>query len=260
MTVLRLRRTRHDVPAQPQAAPRYPGLTIFVVFIPVVFLLLFVFVFGGALGAGLVPGGGQEDYLEFVVPGILLVTIAGGGAAPPSESRWTCTRGSSRGSARCRSRAARCWPVTSGAASSRLVALTLVLGIAVLIGFRPTPARSTGCCCRRLVAHHVRAGLAGGRHGNAGQVGRDREQPAAAVPAAAVPRRGFVPTDSMPEWLQVFAEWQPFTPFIETVRGLLLGTEIGRTTDGSSLVWCVAIGVGGYLWAKKLYERDPAAR
>ena len=48
-------------------AIRYPGLTIFVVFIPVVFLLLFVYVFGGALGAGIVPGGGQEDYLEFVV-------------------------------------------------------------------------------------------------------------------------------------------------------------------------------------------------
>ena len=54
-----------------------------------------------------------------------------------------------------------------------------------------------------------------------------------------------------------FAEHQPFTPIIETVRGLLLGTPIGD--DGLLAVgWCVLISVGGYLWARRLYERVPA--
>ena len=68
---------------------------------------------------------------------------------------------------------------------------------------------------------------------------------------------GFVPTESLPGPLAWFAEHQPFTPIIETVRGLLLGTPIG--TDGMvAVAWCVVISVGSYLWARKLYERDPS--
>jgi ABC-2 type transport system permease protein len=68
---------------------------------------------------------------------------------------------------------------------------------------------------------------------------------------------GFVPTDSLPDGLSWFAENQPFTPFIETVRGLLLGTEIG---DSGLLAvgWCVGISIVGFLWARKLYDRDPS--
>ena len=67
----------------------------------------------------------------------------------------------------------------------------------------------------------------------------------------------FVPTESMPGPLAWFAEHQPFTPIIETLRGLLFGTPIGD----SGLVavgWCVVISVAGYLWARRLYERVPA--
>jgi ABC-2 type transport system permease protein len=68
---------------------------------------------------------------------------------------------------------------------------------------------------------------------------------------------GFVPTDSMPAGLRWFAENQPFTPFIETVRGLLLGTAIG---NGALLTvaWCALIALVGYRWALKLYNRDPS--
>src|SRR5262249_55519903 len=57
---------------------RYPSLTFFIVAIPVVVLLLFVYVFGGTLGAGLgVPQGGRDAYLAYVMPGVLLMTVAG---------------------------------------------------------------------------------------------------------------------------------------------------------------------------------------
>jgi len=67
---------------------------------------------------------------------------------------------------------------------------------------------------------------------------------------------GFVPTASMPGPLQWFAEHQPFTPIIETLRGLLLGTPIGD--DGwIAVAWCLVLSLAGYLWARRLYERVP---
>jgi len=64
----------------------------------------------------------------------------------------------------------------------------------------------------------------------------------------------FVPTDSMPTWLQWFAEYQPFTPFTETLRALLFATPLG-TSLWLSLAWIVVIGGGGWLWARTLYVR-----
>ncbi len=66
---------------------------------------------------------------------------------------------------------------------------------------------------------------------------------------------GFVPTDSMPTVLRWFAEYQPFTPLIETLRGLLMGTPIGNNAV-IAVGWCVVIALGGYLWSKKLFNRE----
>ena len=68
---------------------------------------------------------------------------------------------------------------------------------------------------------------------------------------------GFVPTDSMPAALRGFAEYQPFTPVIETLRGLLMGTAIGHDAV-LAVAWCAVIGFVGYLWAMRLYDRDPS--
>jgi ABC-2 type transport system permease protein len=66
----------------------------------------------------------------------------------------------------------------------------------------------------------------------------------------------FIPADSMPGWFQPIAEYQPFTPAIETLRGLLLGTEIGHN-GWLAIAWCVGLSVLGYFWSKSLFERDP---
>ncbi len=68
---------------------------------------------------------------------------------------------------------------------------------------------------------------------------------------------GFAPTDSMPAAMRWFAEHQPFTPFTETLRGLLLGTEIGADAI-ATIGWSAAITVLSYHWAKSLYNRDPS--
>ncbi len=62
----------------------------------------------------------------------------------------------------------------------------------------------------------------------------------------------------MPAGLSWFAEHQPFTPIMDTLRGLLLGTPIGNDWI-VALAWCAGIGVVGYLWAQRLYDRDPSA-
>ena len=67
---------------------------------------------------------------------------------------------------------------------------------------------------------------------------------------------GFVPTDSMPGPVAWFAENQPFTPIIETLRGLILGTPIGWSAL-VSIGWCAVIALGGYVWSMRLYNRDP---
>jgi ABC-2 type transport system permease protein len=66
---------------------------------------------------------------------------------------------------------------------------------------------------------------------------------------------GFVPTESMPTAMRWFADYQPFTPMMETLRGLLLGTPIG--SDGVlAILWCVGITAAGYLWARARYTRQ----
>jgi ABC-2 type transport system permease protein len=67
---------------------------------------------------------------------------------------------------------------------------------------------------------------------------------------------GFVPVESMPAAMRWFAEFQPFTPFIETVRGLLMGTAIG-TSALLTVGWCAVIGGFGFWWSMRLYERGP---
>jgi len=68
---------------------------------------------------------------------------------------------------------------------------------------------------------------------------------------------GFVPTASMPAGMRWFAEHQPFTPIIETLRGLLTGAPVGSTA-AVAVAWCAGITLFGYIWARALYNRDPA--
>ncbi|GAA3544366.1 hypothetical protein GCM10022222_30050 [Amycolatopsis ultiminotia] len=65
---------------------------------------------------------------------------------------------------------------------------------------------------------------------------------------------GFVPAGSMPVGLRWFAEYQPFTPVMETVRALPRSTPVGSNLV-LALGWCVLISLAGYLWARRLFER-----
>ena len=119
---------------------RYPSLTFFIAAIPVIFLLLFVFVLGGTLGAGLgLVAGGRAEYIAYVVPGILLVTVAGAAQGTAISIAMDMTEGIV---ARFRTMAiARASVLTGhviGSVIQTMLAIVIVMIVAVLIGFRST--------------------------------------------------------------------------------------------------------------------------
>jgi ABC-2 type transport system permease protein len=238
---------------------RYPVLTLMLVGLPVVFLLLFVYVFGGTLGAGLGgPTGGRAEYLDFVVPGIILITVASGANGTAISVAMDMTEGII---ARFRTMAIFRPSILTGHVIGSMIqtaiGLAVVIGIAVLIGFRPsaTPVEwvATAGVLAMITLAVTWLSVACGLVSKSVETASNLPMPLLLLPFLG---SGFVPTESMPTSLRWFAEYQPFTPFIDTVRGLLLGTAIG-TSATISIAWCVAITVASYLGARALFNRDP---
>ena len=240
---------------------RYPSLTLFIAGLPVVFLLLFVYVFGGAIGAGLGDvTAGREAYLAYVIPGILLMTVAGGSQGTAISVAMDMTEGII---ARFRTMAIARGAVLTGHVVGSVIqimlAVVIVMAVALLIGFRPTTGPLEWAAAAGLLA--LSAVAISWLSVALGMVPKDVET-ASNLPMFLVIlpflSSGFVPTETMPGPLAWFAEHQPFTPIIETIRGLLLGTPIGK--DGVlAVAWCVGISVLGYLWSRRLYDRNPAS-
>jgi ABC-2 type transport system permease protein len=117
---------------------RYASMTLLLIGMPIVFLLLFVYVFGGTLGAGLGgPGGGRAEYLEFVVPGILLIAVAAGAQGTAISVAMDMTEGII---ARFRTMAIFRPAVLTGHVLGSMIqtmlSLAIVLAVAMAIGFR----------------------------------------------------------------------------------------------------------------------------
>ena len=225
---------------------RYPSLTLLLLAVPISFLLLFVYVFGGTLGAGLgAAAGGRAAYLEYVVPGILMMTVAGAAQGTALTVAMDMAEGII---ARFRTMAiARASVLTGhvvGNVIQTFISLTVVLGVAVLIGFRPhaDPVQwlaligVLGLLTFALTWASVALGLVS----DTPETASNLPMPLMFLPFLG---SGFVPTDSMPAGLRWFAEYQPFTPAIETIRGLLIGGPIGHSAV-LTVAWSVAIATG----------------
>jgi ABC-2 type transport system permease protein len=238
---------------------RYPGLSMFTILGPVVILLLVVFVFGGTLGAGLPgvdPTGGRDAYLAYVMPGILLITIAGTASGVAITVAMDMTEGiTARFRTMAISRAAVLAGHVLGNTIQAIIAVVLVLGVGLLVGFRPTTGPLEWLAAGGLIVLIAFAvswiGVAMGMQSKTVETASNLPLILTILPLLG---SGFVPTASMPGWLQWFAQYQPFTPFIETIRGLLLGTPLGWNPM-LAVGWCVVIAVGGYAWSMVIYEK-----
>jgi ABC-2 type transport system permease protein len=240
---------------------RYPSLTLMLVGMPVIFLLLFVYVFGGALGAGIGgASGGRAEYVDYVTPGIILMTVAGAATGTAVSVAMDVTEGIvARFRTMAISRASVLTGHVVGSVIQTLLCMAVVVGVALLIGFRPSAGPLEWLAVVGVLTLFVLAltwlSVALGLVSKTVEAASNAPMPLMLLPFLG---SGFVPTDSMPTGLRWFAEYQPFTPVIETLRGLLLGSPIGDSAY-VSVAWCTGIALVGYLWAKKLFNRDPSS-
>ena len=240
---------------------RYPSLAIMLVAQPILFLLLFVYVFGGTLGAGLpgVPGGGDRgDYLVFITPGILVMAVASVALGTAIEVALDMTGGII---ARFRTMdIAKVSVLTGhvlGAVVKTLFAVTVTLAFAVLLGYRSDAGVGHWLVALTLLLLMAFAltwltvgmGLAA-----------DSVETASNTPLFLVLlpflSSAFVPTDAMPWGLRHFAEYQPFTPMIDSLRALTSGQSAGFDL-WLAVGWGALLAVVGYLWSRRLYTKVP---
>ncbi|SCE71974.1 ABC-2 type transport system permease protein [Micromonospora coriariae] len=238
---------------------RYPSMTLMLIGIPVIILLLFVYVFGGTLGAGLGPSGDRAQYANYVTPGILLITVVSGAQGTAISVAMDMTEGIV---ARFRTMAIFRPSVLTGHVLGSLIqallSLAVVTGVALLVGFRPTANPVEWLAVIGVLAMITFAltwlSVALGLVSESVETASNLPMPLVLLPFLG---SGFVPTDSMPTAVRLFADYQPFTPVMETLRGLLLGTGIG-TSAVLAVAWCAVITVLCFFWARALYNRNPA--
>lgn len=245
-------------------AVRYPGLTVFLVAGPLVMLLLFVYVFGGAFGAGVAEGvtpgaEGRAAYLDYITPTLLVMTVVGGATSVAVSAAMDAAGGIM---ARFRTMAISPGSVLSGHVLGfvvqALAALLLVLAAAVAIGYRPGAGPLDWLA---LLGLFVLLGLALNWLCVAMGLNARSVETASNTPTILLLLpflgSGFVPVETMPTAVRWFAEHQPFTPIIETARGLLAGgVGLDGTVAAQAVAWCVVIGVAGYAWARSLFRRE----
>ncbi|MFE0202553.1 ABC transporter permease [Streptomyces sp. NPDC058985] len=240
-------------------ARRYPSLTLNLLLTPVMLLLLFVYIFGDVMSAGMSGGADRDAYVAYLVPGLILMTIGSTTIGTAVSVSNDMTEGII---ARFRTMAIHRGSVlvghVVGSVLQSVLSVVFVGVVALAIGFRSTDATAL----EWLAAFGLIAAFSVALTWIA--VGMGLISPNAeaasnnALPLIFLPliSSTFVPIDAMPGWFQPIAEYQPFTPAIETLRGLLLGTEIGHN-GWLALVWCAALTVLGYFWSKSVFDRDP---
>ncbi|WOX23549.1 ABC transporter permease [Streptomyces sp. HUAS YS2] len=220
------------------------------ILLPVMLMLIFVYFFGGAIETG-------TQYVTYVVPGVL-VLCSGFGAASTAVAVSDDMKGGIVD--RFRSLDIGGTAILAGhvgaSVARNLVATTLVLGVAFLIGFRPAAGPLGWLAALGLLVAYITA--VSWLSAAAGLLARTPEAAGGFtffVMFLPYPSSAFVPIETMPSWLHGFSEHQPVTPLIESLRGLLLDQPVG-STPWVALAWCagllvVAVAASGGLFARR---------
>jgi ABC-2 type transport system permease protein len=244
---------------------RYPSMTLLLIGMPIVLLLLFVYVFGGQLSHGLDTAQaaghtGRAGYLNYVTPGVLLMTVAAAVQGTAIVVAMDMTGGIID---RFRTMAiARSAVLTGHVLASliqALVGLAIVLTVAVALGFRPQAGLLDWLGAIGLLALFSFAliwlATALGLAARSVETASNTPMFLTLLPFLG---SGFVVLATLPAGLEQFARYQPFTPVTETLRGLLTGTPSGANAVGA-VAWSVGIALASYLWARRLYTQRRSA-
>jgi ABC-2 type transport system permease protein len=228
---------------------RNPTSVFNAVLMPVVMLFMFVYLLGDAFSVGV-------DYVDYAVPGMMLLAVCYGLGGTAVAANSDMTKGIiNRFKVMDVPRGAVLTGKVVASVLTNLVAIAVLVGVAFLLGFSPSASFLDWLGVLGIVVLlgfatawlTVALGLAAKSPETAGM---------AAVPLIMLPffSSAIVPADKMGPGVRQFAEYQPFTPIIETLRGLLNG---GASSSDAiqAIAWCVGIALVGYLWAGSTFTK-----
>lgn len=227
---------------------------IMAIMLPVMLMLLFTYVFGGAIS----PGG---EYVTYVVPGIILLCAGFGSSSTAVDVAQDMTNGIID---RFRTMPIRSIGVITGHVAAslarNLLATGVVIGVAFLVGFRSDAGFLAWLAALGIITLFILAitwlfaaiGMIAGSASAASGYG---------FILLFLPylSSAFVPTSTMPHWLQGVVNNQPITPVIETIRGLLTGTPIGHNA-WLAAAWCAGILALALIWSVAAFKRGSGRR
>jgi len=228
---------------------RNPTAVFNAVIFPVVILLMFVYVIGHAFSVGV-------KYIDYATPGMIVLAICYGLSATALAVNSDMTKGViNRFRVMDVSRAA---VLTGHVIASMLrsfIAIAAIIGVAFALGFRPAASALDWLGVIGVIVAvsfaaswlTVGMGLAAKTPESAGLT---------TVPLIMLPflSSAIVPVDKMGTGIRQFAEYQPFTPIIETIRGLLAGAPSGGYAI-AALAWCAGFAIVGYVWALRTFRK-----
>jgi ABC-2 type transport system permease protein len=217
---------------------------------PVAIMLLFVYVFGGAIDTG------SNSYVDYMLPGILLITIASGVSYTAFRLFMDMKSGIfERFQSMPIARSGVLWAHVLTSLVANLTSLVIVVGVALLMGFRsgagvPAWLAVAGILILFTLALTwiaVISGLSAKSVDGAG---------AFSYPLVFLPfiSSAFVPTDTMPRLVRAFAEHQPVTSIVNAIRDLLTQQPVGADI-WIALTWCAGILIVAYIFAMATYRR-----
>ncbi|WP_328989896.1 ABC transporter permease [Kribbella sp. NBC_01245] len=229
---------------------RSPDTIITVAITPIMLMLLFVYVFGGAINAG------TDNYVNYMLPGILLIAIASGVAYTAFRIFTDTQKGIvARLQSMPIARSAVLWGHVLTSMVSNAISLLIIIGVAVAMGFRSSANVASWLGAAGILALFTLAltwlavipGLTAKTIDGAS---------AFSYPLIFLPfiSSAFVPTDTMPGPVRAFAENQPVTAIVETLRSLLNSQPAGADI-WTALAWCIGITVVAYIFAIRVYKR-----
>jgi len=234
---------------------RSPDTIITVAIMPILFMLLFVYVFGGAIDAG------TDSYVTYMLPGILLIAIASGISYTAvriftDTQKGIVTRFHSMPVAR----SSVLWGHVLTSLVSNAISLAIIIAVALLMGFRSSAGILDWLAVVGILALFTLAltwlavipGLTAKTIDGAA---------AFSYPLIFLPfiSSAFVPTSTMPAPVRAFAENQPVTAIVESIRALLAGQPVGADI-WVALAWCIGIGIVAYVFAVRAYGRVPSTQ
>jgi len=226
---------------------------ITVTIMPIAYMLLFVYVFGGAIQTG------TDNYVNYLLPGILLIAIASGTSYTAYRLFMDMQRGIfERFHSMPIARSSALWGHVLTSLVSNAISVVIIILVALIMGFRSEAGVTSWLAVAGILALFTLAltwiaVIAGLSAKSVDGVG------AFAYPLIFLPfiSSAFVPTKSMTSVIRAFAENQPVTSIVESIRALLSGQPVGNDL-WIALAWCFGILVVAYLFALRTYKRKAA--